>query len=321
MFWNQVVETLPKADMAVWQNHKLIKLVERVYEKSEFYHKRMEEHDVKPEGIKSVDDLVKLPLTNRSDVADNYPYGLLTLPISSVSYIHKSQDADKMPTAVGYTGNDMVMWTELMSRMLVAGGVNVTSVFQMALSGEQYPSRLGVCDGARQIGAAFVAAASDTISQQVLLIQDFGVNGVFSTAEYMLALAQEARNIGIDPKELPLHTIFCSIQSLEKNGFTEIEKEYGVQVLGIYGLDDVFGMGIGGECHCRDGIHIQEDCFYPEVVDPANGQVLPAGQRGELVLTSLIMEAMPLIRYRTGIQGYLDGDQCACGRTLVRLKK
>ena len=321
MFWNQVVETLPRIDMTVWQNHKLMQLIERVYEKSAFYNKCMEERGVKPKDVKTVNDLAKLPFINRSDVADNYPYGLLTLPISSVSYIHKIQDADKMPTAVSYTENDMVMWTELMSRMLVAGGVNVTSVFQVALWGEQYPSRLGVCDGARQIGAAFVAAASDTISQQIQLIQDFGVNGVFSTNEYMLALAQEARKIGMDPKELPLHTIFCSIQSLEEDGFVEIEKEYGVQVLEIYGLDDIFGMGIGGECHCRDGIHIQEDCFYPEVVHPINGQVLPAGQRGELVLTSLIMEAMPLVRYRTGIQGYLDDRACACGRTLVRLKK
>lgn len=321
MFWNQQVETLPRADMAVWQNHKLAKLFERVYEKSSFYNKRMEENDVKPDGVRTVDDLAKLPFTSLQDVADHYPYGLLTLPISSVSYIHKTQAADKMPIAVSYTENDMAMWTELMSRMLVAGGVNLTSVFQVALCGEQYPSRLGVCNGVRQIGAAFLAAASDTISQQMLQIQDFGVNGVFSTTEYMLALAGEARNTGIDPKELPLHTVFCSIQSLEKDGFAEIEREYGVQVSGIYGLEDIFGMGIGGECHCRDGIHIQEDCFYPEVVHPENGQVLPVGQRGELVLTSLIMEAMPLIRYRTGIQGFLDDCQCACGRTLVRLKK
>lgn len=321
MFWNQEVETLPRADMAVWQNHKLMRMIERVYEKSAFYNKYMEAHNIKPEDIQTADDLAKLPFTNWQDVADNYPFGLLTMPISGVSLINKVQDKDEMLAAVSYTRNDMVIGTELMSRILVAGGVNVTSVFQMALSGEQYPGKFVVYDGARQIGAAFVAAAGGPISQQILLMQEFGMTSVFSTAQYMLTLAQEMRQTGIDPKELPLQTVFCSIQSLEEDSFMEIEKEYGVQVLGIYGLDDIFGIGIGGECHCRDGIHIQEDCFYPEVIHAVNGQVLPAGQRGELVLTSLTLEAMPLIRYRTGMQGYLDGRQCACGRTLVRFKK
>lgn len=321
MFWNQEVETLSRADMVVWQNHKLMKLIERTYEKSGFYNKRLQACNIRPEDVRSVTDLANLPFTNEQDIADHYPYGLLTMPISGVSYIHKVQSQDKQPTAVSYTRNDMVVWTELMSRILVAGGVNVTSVFQMAGQAAQCPGRVGVIDGGRQIGAAFVTMAGDDIVQQVLLMQDFGVTDVFATKQYMLALAQEMRRMGIDPKELPLQRIFCSIQSLIAGGTEEVEQEYGVQALGIYGLDDIFGMGVGGECHCKAGIHIQEDCFYPEIVHPTSSQGLPNGQRGELVLTSLSLEAMPLIRYRTGIQGCLADHQCACGRTLIRLIK
>lgn len=321
MFWNQQVETLARADMVVWQNHKINKTIERVYEKSALYSNRMKGCNVKPEDIKTLDDVVALPFTTRQDVADHYPYGLLTMPISGISHVHSSQDVDDLITVVSYTKNDMVMWTELMSRILVSGGLNVTSVFQIPVNGAHYASSLGVHYGARQMGATLVPADGEHVQRQIKLIQDFGVTGVFSTPEYMLALAQEMRQQGIDPEKLPLQVIFCSMGACADNSPRKIQKEYGVQVLEIYGLHDIFGMGIGGECYQADGIHIQEDCFYPEVVHPMSGQVLPVGQIGELVLTSLTLEAMPLIRYRTGIQGYLDDRQCACGRTLVRFKK
>lgn len=321
MFWNQEVETLTRLDMVAWQNHKMSKVIERIYEKSLLYNKRMRESGIKPEDIQTVEDLVKLPLTSRQDVADNYPYGLLTMPISGVCYIHTTSDGDRMPTAVSYTRNDMVMWTELMARMLVAGGINMTSVFQIAISGKQYPGSLGVHYGVRQVGAALVPADGDNIAQQIVLMQDFGVTGIFSTPTYLQALAQEMRKMGIDPSQLPLQTVFSGLEPLTVNNSGRIQEEYGVRVLELYGLDDIFGMGIGGECQYADGLHIQEDCFYPEIIQPVSGQTVPAGQIGELVLTSLTLEAMPLVRYRTGRLGYLDYSPCDCGRTLVRFKK
>lgn len=321
MFWNHQVETLSRSDMLIWQNHKLNKVIERVYEKSLLYSKHMLKCGLEPDDIKTVEDLVKLPFTTRQDLVDNYPYGLLTMPVSGVSYIHQSKDRENKLTAMSYTSHDMGMWTELMSRILVAGGVNVTTVFQIAIGGQQYQECLGVVYGARQVGAALVPGNGENVTGQLGLMQNFGVSGIYSTPEYLLSLAQEVRQAGSKPEELPLQTIFCSLHSLSEGLSECITKEYGTKLIEIYGLDDVFGMGIGGECHCRDGLHLQEDCFFPEIINPASGQVLARGERGELVLTSLSLEAMPMIRYRTGIQGYLDDNPCGCGRTLIRFKK
>lgn len=321
MFWNQQVEMLPRINMIAWQNEKLNQLIERVYEKSLLYKKRMDEANLQPAEINTVEDLSKLPFTDRQDIAQNYPYGLLVMPVSGTSYIHQTLDNAKLPMAMSYTTNDMAMWTELMSRILVAGGVNVTSVFQVAVHGEQYSRCLGVHYGARKVGATVVPADGEHAAQQIALMQNFGVTGVFSTTEYLLELARKMRQMQYDPGELPLQVIFCDMQPNTQNNLGDVQKEYGISALEIYGLADIFGMGVGAECHVKDGVHIQEDCFYPEIIDPVSGQVLPAGQSGELVLTSLLLEAMPLVRYRTGICGYLDYSTCSCGRTLVRLKK
>ena len=321
MFWNKQVEISSRANMMAGQNKKINKLIERVYEKNSLYNRRMKECAVQPRDIKTVEDLVKLPFMDKQDLIEHYPYGLLTMPVSGTSYIHKIRDGRKMPIAMSYTKNDMVMWTELMSRILMAGGVNVTSVFQVAIHGEQYPGYLGVHYGACQIGATVVPADGDQALRQIKLMQDFGVTGIFSTTEYMLELARKMRQLGCDPGDLPLQMIFCNRQPLAYQGAIEVQKEYQVPVLEIYGLDDVFGMGIGAECYVKDGLHIQEDCFYPEIIEPTTGEVLPVGQSGELVLTSLTLEAMPLVRYRTAVRGYLDSSPCACGRTLVRFKK
>ena len=321
MFWNQQVEMLPRMNMIVCQNEKLNQVIERVYEKNSLYNKRMDVLNLQPVDINTVEDLKKLPFMDRKDLMDNYPYGLLLMPVSGTSYIHQIHDKPNLPTAMSYTRNDMAMWTELMSRILVAGGVNVTSIFQIAVHGEQYSHYLGVHYGARQAGATVVPADGEHASQQIGLMQNFGVTGIFSTTEYLLELGRKMRQMECDPKELPLQVIFCDMQSKKQNDLSAVEKEYGVSALEIYGLNDVFGMGIGAECYVKDGLHIQEDCFYPEIIEPASGQVVPVGQRGELVLTSLLLEAMPLVRYRTGIHGYLDYSSCGCGRTLVRLKK
>ena len=321
MFWNQEVETLSRTDMAIWQSHKLKKVIERIYEKSLLYGERMIKAGLKPEDITNVEQLSKLPFTTRQDLAQNYPYGLLTMPISGVSYIHKHQEIGNKPTAMSYTGNDMVMWTELMSRMLVAGGVNMTTVFQLAISRQGCPASLGVCNGARQAGATLVPGDGDNMIQQLELIKDFGVTGIYAAPDYLLALGQEMRRAGNKAEELPLQMIFCDAEALGDNECKKIKAEYGIKALKIYGIDSVFGMAIGGECHCGDGLHLEEDCFYPEIIHPMSGQVLLPGEIGELVLTSLSLEAMPMIRYRTGIEGYLDNSQCACGRSLIRFKK
>jgi phenylacetate-CoA ligase len=321
MFWNQQVEMLPRIDMVAWQQEKLNQLIERVYEKNSLYNKRMDELGVGPTDINTMADVRKLPFTTRQDLVDNYPYGLLLMPVSGTSYIHQGDESFDLPTAMSYTRNDMAMWSEVMSRILVAGGINLTSVFQVAVGSKRYPHCLGVHYGARQAGATVVPADGDHPVQQIELMKKFGVTGMFSTQEYLLELFRQISQLGKVAQELPLQVIFSDMNPKKLDRTCYIQKEYGVPVLEIYGLNDVFGMGIGAECYVQDGLHIQEDCFYPEIIEPTSGQVLPVGQVGEFVLTSLILEAMPLVRYRTGIMGHLDDHPCKCGRTLVRFKK
>lgn len=321
MFWNQQVETLSRPDMATWQSYKLEKVMERVYEKSDFYKQRMEECGLLPQNITGIDDLVKMPFTTKQDVAANYPYGLLTMPVSGVAYIHKTQGAANQHIAISYTRNDMTMWTELMSRILVAGGVNMASVFQFMGKPEEYATSLGIHSGVQQVGATLLPVCTDSMMDQLHLIQDFGITAVFSNASYMLEVAHEARRMEYKAEKLPLQNIFCDIKSLSESKSREIQQAYGKRPIGIYGVDDSWGMGIAGECCCGDGLHIQEDCFYPEVIHPISGQALPIGEVGELVLTSLTLEAMPLVRYRTGILCFLNDNPCTCGRTLIRMKK
>lgn len=318
MFWNQQVEMLPRAEMTLWQNEKLKKLMERIYEKSLLYNKQMDDLGLLPEDINTVEELKKLPFTTKEELLANYPYGLLLMPVSGTSYIHQAHDHFDLLMAMSYTRNDMAMWAELMARILVAGGMNMTSVFQVAVDPKRYSQCLGVHYGARQAGATVVPADGERALAQISLMKNFGVTGIFSTREYLLELAKE---IECPADELALQVIFCDLQVNDQNIAEEIQKKYGAPMLEIYGLTDVFGMGVGGECYIQDGLHIQEDCFYPEIVEPTTGQPLALGQVGELVLTSLLLEAMPLVRYRTGMIGYLDDSPCHCGRTLVRFKK
>jgi len=321
MFWNQQVETLSRADMTAWQFYKLTKIIERTYEKSNLYQCRMKEHGLLPEKITSLDDLKELPFTTKQDIAANYPYGLLTMPVSGVAYIHKAQEEENGHIAVSYTRNDMAMWSELMSRILVAGGVNVTSVFQWVGTPKENPFSLGVHHAVQQIGATLLPDSTSSGLAQIHLIEDFGITSIFSTASHLLKLAQEAGMKGYKPAELPLQNIFCNIKLESQSQSKEIEQLYGRRPIQVYGIYDIWGMGIAGECHCNDGLHIQEDCFYPETIHPISGQVLPIGEIGELVLTSLTLEAMPLLRFSTGMLCSLEDSPCVCGRTLIRMKK
>lgn len=320
MIWNQQVEMLSRADMTAWQSYKLVKLIERVYEKSILYKSRMNEYELLPEKIANLNELKRLPVTTKQDITANYPYGLLTMPVSGVSYIHTSQDGKK-PAAMSYTRNDMGMWSELMSRILVAGGVNVTSIFQWAGIMEEHIPSIGISSGIQRIGATLLPECRSSKVEQLRSIEDFGVTSIFSTACYLLQLACEASSKGYKPTELPLQNIFCDANFVSQNQSDEIEQVYGRKPNQVYGIYDIWGMGIAGECHCNAGLHIQEDCFYPEIIHPKSGQVLPIGETGELLLTSLTLEAMPLLRFCTGIICSLDDSPCACGRTLIRMRK
>jgi phenylacetate-CoA ligase len=320
MFWNQQVETLAKSDMKAWQHYKIAKVIERVYEKSILYKERFDECGVKPEDVTKVDELARIPVTTFQDIANNYPYGLLTMPVSGVSYIHKNQEGALANTAISYTKNDMNMWAELISRLLVAGGVNMTSIFQILSKTGECNNHYSMQYGVQQTGATWVTDASN-IGQQIQEMQDFGVTAVYSRASHLMDVAHEAKKGQVNLAELPLQVIFCDSQSITTLQKKDIREIYEINPREIYGLQDLWGMAIAGECHCQEGLHIQEDCFYAEVVHPISGQSLSMGEVGELVLTSLTLEAMPLVRYSTGILCSLDDNPCACGRTLVRMKK
>ncbi len=320
MIWNQQVETLSRTDMTVWQSYKLTKIIERVYEKSILYQNRMKECGLLPENIMNLDDLQKLPATTKQDIAANYPYGLLTMPVSGVAYIHQKLESQET-IAVSYTRNDMAMWSELMSRILVAGGMNMTSIFQwMGTANENAPS-VGVHFGLHQVGSTVLSDNRSTMLTQIQLIEDFGITSTFSDASHLLMLAQEAGISGYKPGELPLQNLFCDSNLISQSQSKKIQEIYGKKPIEVYGIYDIWGMGIAGECHCDAGLHVQEDCFYPEILHPVSGQVLPMGEIGELVLTSLTLEAMPLLRFTTGMLCSLDDSPCACGRTLIRIRK
>lgn len=319
MLWNQQVETLPRMDMTVWQSHKLKKVLERVYEKSILYKSRMEQYHLIPENIRGVDELKKLPLTTRQDLAANYPYGMLTMPVSGVSYIHTTEEPESGPLAVCYTRNDMGMWTELMSRILVGGGINMASIFQCLGMDGKYTSTAGLHYSLGQTGATLLPDSTCGMLEQAQLMEEFGITAIFADPFYLLMLAKEAGVQGGERK-LPLQNIFCDSRHLSALQGKEIEQIFGIRPVVMYGICDLWGMAVAGECQCHSGLHIQEDCFYPEVIQPATGEVLSAGETGELVLTSLALEAMPLLRFRTGVRCRLDEQPCACGRTLTRMR-
>jgi phenylacetate-CoA ligase len=321
LYWNQSRECMPREEMQKLQNERLIKTVRRIYHNVPFYREKMQEKGIEPEDIKGIEDLSKLPFTYKQDLRDNYPFGTFAVPLSEIVRIHASSGTTGKKTVVGYTRNDLERWSEVMARTLVSAGATKESVIQIAYGYGLFTGGLGTHYGAEKIGASVIPVSGGNTSLQVQIMKDFGTTLLACTPSYALYMAEELEEAGIKPGELKLKAGVFGAEPCSEAMRKEIERKLGILAIDIYGLSEVIGPGVASECICKCGLHIQEDHFIPEIIDPQTKEVLPPGSEGELVFTTITKEGLPLLRYRTRDLSSLDYSQCECGRTLVRMSK
>ena len=322
MIWSNK-ETMSRGDMNALQLERLKETVARVYERVEPYRKKMDEAGVRPEDIASLDDLKRLPFVTKQDLRDNYPFGLFAVPKEELVRIHASSGTTGKPTVVGYTDGDMKVWTECVSRIACAGGASSTDVAQICFGYGMFTGALGLHYGLENIGAAIVPSSTGNSEKQLMYMKDFGTTLLVATPSYALRLAEVAREVGIDPKtDLSVRIALVGSELLTDAMREEMHKYWGPDVLitSNYGMSELMGPGVSGECEHHTGMHINEDYFIPEIINPETGEVLPEGEWGELVITCIKKEALPLIRYRTKDLTRLHYGKCACGRTTCRME-
>ncbi len=303
------------------QSARLISMVKNAYENIEFYRKKFDEIGLKPEDIHSIDDITKLPFTVKTDLRDNYPFGLFAVPQTDLIRIHASSGTTGKPTVVGYTEHDIDVWAQGAARALVAAGANKDDIIHVSYGYGLFTGGLGMHYGAERMGATALPASSGNTKRQVQMLMDFGSNILCCTPSYAMFIGEALREMGIDPADLKVRAGIFGAEPWTENMRKEIEKSLNIKAYDIYGLSEIAGPGVAYDCEKQNGLHICEDFFYPEVIDPDTGEVLPEGEYGELVFTCIGKEALPLIRYRTRDICALNYEKCACGRTTVRMTK
>jgi phenylacetate-CoA ligase len=320
MIFNKI-ESARREDIEKVQLKRLKEVVSRVYHLSPFYREKFDELGITPDDIKSLKDIQKLPFTKKQDLRDNYPFGLLTVPMSEVVRIHSSSGTTGKPTVVAYTKHDMDVWDEVMMRCLSMGDVNSKDICHNAYGYGLFTGGLGFHRAAEKLGAAIVPASGGFTQRQLMLMRDFGATVLFSTPTFALHLAEIARKEGREfRKNYKLRCGFFGAEPTSEGLKREVAKAWEIEYFEVYGLSEIIGPGVSCSCNKGRGLHIQEDHFYPEIIDPETGEVLPDGEEGELVLTTLTKQALPIIRYRTGDITKLYREPCACGRTFVRME-
>ncbi|HET6515114.1 MAG TPA: phenylacetate--CoA ligase [Thermodesulfovibrionales bacterium] len=322
MIWNEEFETLPREALEALQLKRLKSLVERVYAAVPYYRSRMEESGVEPSDIKSLADLRKLPFTTKEDLRINYPFGLFAVPFERVVRIHASSGTTGKPTVVGYTRHDIESWAELMARTLSCGGAHQGDVVHNAYGYGLFTGGLGAHYGAEKLGAAVIPISGGNSKRQIMIMQDFGSTVLLCTPSYALNLADVMREMNVDPSSLKLRVGLFGAEPWSENMREEIEKKLGIKAIDMYGLSEVMGPGVASECiEEKRGLHVFEDVFIPEIIDPETGEPLPPGTPGELVFTTITKEAFPVIRYRTKDLSRLIPEPCSCGRTSLRMQR
>lgn len=322
MIWAKE-ETMSRGEIEALQLKRLQETVKRVYEKVEPYRRKMVEAGVKPEDVKSLKDLSKLPFVTKQDMRDNYPFGLFAVPKDELVRIHASSGTTGKPTVVGYTKKDLDMWTECVSRIAALGGATKKDVAQICFGYGMFTGALGLHFGLENIGAAIVPSSTGNTEKQIMFMKDFGTTLLVATPSYALRIGEVAQQIGVDPKtDLNVKIGLVGSELLTEAMRTEMHKMWGEDMLvtSNYGMSELMGPGVSGECEYLCGMHINEDFFIPEIIDPKTGEVLPPGEKGELVITCIYKEALPLIRYRTKDVTRLIYEPCKCGRTTVRME-
>jgi phenylacetate-CoA ligase len=319
--WNPARECMSKDELFELQSIRLKETVERVYENVPFYRKKMQDIGLLPGDIKSVEDLVLLPFTLKQDLRDNYPFGLFATPMSEIVRIHASSGTTGKQTVVGYTRQDVDTWAEVMARTLAAAGVDKNSFVQVAYGYGLFTGGLGVHYGVEKIGATVIPISGGNTKRQLQIMEDFGTTNIACTPSYALYLAEEIEENKIDRNRLKLVSGVFGAEPWSENMRNEIEQRLQIKAYDIYGLSEVIGPGVSFECDMRAGLHVPDDHFIPEIIDPETNESMPEGSKGEIVFTTVTKQGLPLIRYRTHDVSILNYGKCDCGRTEVRMAK
>jgi phenylacetate-CoA ligase len=319
--WNSHFECMVRDELRKVQNDRLLETVERAYFNVPYYRTKMQEAGLGPESIHSVDDLHRLPFTTKQDLRDNYPFGLFAVPMSEIVRIHASSGTTGKPTVVGYTRHDIATWSEVMARTLTSAGADRNDIIQVAYGYGLFTGGLGIHYGGEKIGASVVPVSGGNTMRQIQLMADFGSTFLACTPSYALYLAETIKENMTDWSSIKLRTGVFGAEPWTENMRREVEEKLRVKAIDIYGLSEVIGPGVASECQYQTGLHINEDHFLPEIIDPETLEPLPEGSVGELVFTTITKEGLPLIRYRTRDLTRLSYSRCNCGRTMVRMDK
>ncbi|NQT48330.1 MAG: phenylacetate--CoA ligase [Chloroflexi bacterium] len=321
MIWNPQYETMSRKELEKLQLERLKAQAARVYEKVPFYRQAFQERGITPDSIRSLADLSRLPFTVKQDFRDNYPTGLVAVPMEQVCRVHASSGTTGKPVIAPYTANDLRMWTEVMARTLTCAGMTKDDVMQNCYGYGLFTGGLGFHYGGERVGATVIPTSTGNTKRQLMLIEDLGTTVITCTPSYSLILAESAIEMGIDLRLSKLRLGILGAEPWSEQMRADIEEKLPIKAMDIYGITEVVGPGVSVECPHRCGMHIFEDHFLAEVVDPETGEQLPYGEKGELVITTLTKEALPVIRFRTRDITALNAEPCKCGRTLTRMSK
>lgn len=319
-YYQKEIECMPREEIKKLQGERLVWQVKRMYERVELFRKRMDEKGLKPEDIKGVEDLAKLPFSYKQDLRDYYPFGLFAEPLKNIVRVHASSGTTGKQIVVGYTRNDLDTWKDCMARQFAAAGATDEDIIQVSYGYGLFTGGLGAHGGAERIGATVVPTSSGNTSRQIQTMADFGTTVLCCTPSYAMYLAEAIEEAGLKDK-IKLKAGVFGAEPWTEDMRHAIENSFGIKAYDVYGLSEIMGPGVAYECSCQNGMHVSEDMFIPEIIDPDTGEVLPEGEQGELVFTTLTKEGFPVIRYRTRDICSLNYEQCECGRTFVRMNK
>lgn len=321
MIWNPRYECMDREEMRALQLDRLKETLNRVYDRVPFYRDLFDERGLKPAGLEKLEDIKKFPFTTKNDLRVNYPYGLFAEPLKKVVRLHASSGTTGKPIVVGYSRRDLETWAEIMARVVTMAGVSEDDVAQICFGYGLFTGAFGLHYGLERVGATVVPSSSGNTEKQIMLMKDFGTTALIGTPSYCLHLAEVAAEMGVTPGSLPLKVGLFGAEVWSESMREELSRAWGITATDNYGLSEIMGPGPAGECEYLNGMHIAEDHFLFEVIDPETGEPLDCGQEGELVITTLTKEAIPLIRYRTRDLSVLNPSPCDCGRTTARMRK
>ncbi len=321
MFWQKEIETMDRKKIEAVQLERLQWLVKHCYQNVRFYHDRLDKAGVTPERIKTLSDIQYIPYTTKEDIRDHYPFGMFAVPMKQVIRIHASSGTTGKPTVVGYTRSDMENWSNLVARLAVAAGASDEDIAQISFGYGLFTGALGLHQGLEKIGAAVIPSSSGNTEKQVMLMKDFGTTLIVGTPSYVLYMSEVAKEMGYTKDDFKIRLGLMGSEGCTPEMRDKIEEAWGLFATDNYGMSELIGPGVSGECERREGMHIAEDHFLCEVINSSSLEVLPRGETGELVVTTLTKEAFPLLRYRTKDITRINYEPCACGRTMARMDK